>query len=131
MLDKHSQVGADPLWANHTPWETDKLREEIAQISSELYRKGTSDVCVAPTEIFNSAPTAEFEESFLVEERFMEIDSLPIRRSNLDSTFMEGPLEEIEWSVVPAGNPRNRGIHIIERYVLGCRLWPQQQLCFM
>ncbi|OLY83411.1 hypothetical protein AYI68_g2447, partial [Smittium mucronatum] len=41
----------------------------------------------------------------------MGIDGAPIRRRNSESTILEGLFEEIEWSVAPAGNPRNRDIH--------------------
>ncbi|OMJ12095.1 hypothetical protein AYI70_g9314 [Smittium culicis] len=117
ILDKHGQFRADPLSENHTPCydhrqqgdvlessnikdprptkrsrKTDKRWEDVAQILSELYRKGTSDV---------------------------------------ESTILEGPFEEMEWSVVPSGNPRNRDIHRRERYCLGCRYWPQELLSFM
>ncbi|OMJ11541.1 hypothetical protein AYI70_g9649 [Smittium culicis] len=51
----------------------------------------------------------------------MGIDGAPIRRSNSESTILEGPFEEMEWSFVPAGNPRNQDIHRCERYSLGKR----------
>ncbi|OMJ15306.1 hypothetical protein AYI70_g7362, partial [Smittium culicis] len=71
------------------------------------------------------------EEQILVEECFMDIDCASIRRNNSESTILEEPFEEIEWSVVPAGNPRNRDIHRCERYCLRCRHCPQELLWFM
>ncbi|OMJ13475.1 hypothetical protein AYI69_g8995, partial [Smittium culicis] len=156
IFDKHSQIQTDPLSENHTPWydhrkpghvlesskdkdkrptarsrETEKVRQDVAQRPSELYRKGTSDVSGAPTRKINAAPTVGAEETILVVERVMEIEGLPIRRNNTESNVLEGPLEEMEWSVVPAGNPRSRVIHRCERYGLGYRYWPQKLLWLM
>ncbi|OMJ24386.1 hypothetical protein AYI70_g1621 [Smittium culicis] len=156
ILDKYGKVRANPLSENHTPWydhrqqgdvlessnikdprpttrsrKTDKRWEDVAQMLSELYRKGTSDVGGAIAGKINAAPTAGTEEQILAEESFMDIDGAPIRRSNSESTILEGPFEEMEWSVVPAGNPRNRDIHRCERYCLGCRHRPQELLWFM
>ncbi|OMJ24542.1 hypothetical protein AYI69_g4596 [Smittium culicis] len=139
IFDKNSQVGTDPLSENHTPWydhrqpghvlessndkdsrptarrwETDKRRQDVAQRLSELYMKGTSDV-----------------KPILVDEFVMDIDGLPIRRRSTESTYLEGPFEEMEWSVVPVGNSRSRGIHICERDGLGYRHWPQKLLWLM
>ncbi|OMJ27481.1 hypothetical protein AYI69_g3077, partial [Smittium culicis] len=111
--------------------ETDKRRKDVAQRPSELYRKGTSDVSGAPTGKINAAPTVGAEETILVVERVMEIDGLPIRRNNTESNVLEGPFEEMKWSVVPAGTPRSRGIHRFERYGLGYRHWPQELLWLM
>ncbi|OMJ14417.1 hypothetical protein AYI69_g8618, partial [Smittium culicis] len=133
LFDKHSQVGVDPLSENHTPWydhrqpgnvlessndkdsrptarssETDKRGQDVAQRPSELYREGTSDVSGAPTGKINAAPTTGAKEPILVEEHIMDIDGLPIRRSNAESIVLERPFEEMEWSFVPAGNPRSR-----------------------
>ncbi|OMJ21428.1 hypothetical protein AYI69_g5811 [Smittium culicis] len=127
IFDKHSKVGTDPLSENHTPWydhrqpgnvlessndkdprstarsrEPDKIRQEVAQMPSELYRKDTSDFSGAPTGKINDGPTAGAEEPILVEERVIDIGGLPIRRNNTESTVLERPFEEMEWYVFPA-----------------------------
>ncbi|OMJ23307.1 hypothetical protein AYI70_g2357 [Smittium culicis] len=99
ILDKHGQVRADPLSENHTPWYdhikgTDKFWEFVAQMPNELYRKGTSDLFGAPTGAINAGSTARAEGPTLVEELFIHIDGLPIRRRNKLSTVLEGPLKE-------------------------------------
>ncbi|OMJ27987.1 hypothetical protein AYI69_g2553 [Smittium culicis] len=111
--------------------ETDKRRQDDAQRPRELYRKGTSDVSGAPTGKINDVPTSGAKEPILVEEHVMDIDGLSIRRSNTDSTVLEGPFEEMEWSFVPARNPRSRVIHRCERYDLGHRHWTQKLLWLM
>ncbi|OMJ22161.1 hypothetical protein AYI70_g3046 [Smittium culicis] len=101
ILDKHCLVRADPLSENHTPWydhrqkedvlessnikdplpttrsrKTNKRWEDVAQMLSELYRKGTSDVGGAITGKINAALTAGAEEQLLVEKCFMDIDDI-------------------------------------------------------
>ncbi|OLY78241.1 hypothetical protein AYI68_g7715 [Smittium mucronatum] len=95
----------------------------------KLYRKGTSNDGSAITGKINAAPTAGEEEKILVEECFTKIDGAPIGRRNSESTIRKRPFEEMELSVVPAGNPRNRDIHRCKRYCFGCRHWPLELLC--
>ncbi|OMJ09069.1 hypothetical protein AYI69_g10828 [Smittium culicis] len=87
--------------------ETDKRRKDVAHIPSELYKKGTSDFSGAPTATINATPTAGAEEPILVEELILEIDRLPYRRSNVESTVMERKFEIMEWFLVPTGNTRS------------------------
>ncbi|OLY77647.1 hypothetical protein AYI68_g8319 [Smittium mucronatum] len=140
ILDKHVQVRDDPISENRTPWydhiqqgyfnesfnikdprhttrsnKTDKIWEDVAQMLSEIYRKGTSNFGRAITWKINAASTAVAEEQINVEECFIDIDGEPIRRKNTESAILEGPFEKMEWSVVPTGNPRNRDIHRCER----------------
>ncbi|OLY78358.1 hypothetical protein AYI68_g7594 [Smittium mucronatum] len=156
ILYKQVQIRVDPLSENHTPWydyrqqgdvlesskikaprpkmrsrKIDKCWEHVAQMLSELYCKDKSDDGSAIKVKINAAPTAGEEEQILVEECFMDIDGASTGRKNSESTILEGPFEESEWSVVPAGNPRNRNIHRCERYCLGRLHWPQELLWFI
>ncbi|OLY77856.1 hypothetical protein AYI68_g8104 [Smittium mucronatum] len=69
---------------------------------SKLYRKGTSNFGGFINGKINAAPTAGAEEKILVEECLIDIDGALIRQRNSEYTIMEGPFEEMEWSVVPA-----------------------------
>ncbi|OMJ12114.1 hypothetical protein AYI69_g9553 [Smittium culicis] len=96
---------------NHTPWYDHRKSGYGLESSNDKDprpTKGTSDFSGAPTGKINFSPTAGAEEPILVEVRVMDINVIPIRRSNTESTVLERPFEEVEWCVVPAVNPREQ-----------------------